>query len=582
MDDYSFHLAYLESSDPDKQIAGLAFFAACDDSMLTDAAVNRLIYLAENGQKNISEIASSIISSAVSRRERETVTRRLLKKLNSSSETEISLRDLELAIKIKAREMKTALEKYLDRCGEPRHISWLVKNLPREFPDPDQIPLLKSFLTFGDDRIVSNTIEGLEFINEPGLIAVFAQMLQHASHRVRAVAASAISRADPEIARKVLFGMLHQTDKIESVKAACHAIRHLSGIDLTDLILPLLANDNARDEASRTVAWLAFKRIENIFENEIFKNRHEVKARVTASLIELLREQCRHSSFLQSDQAQAESGGCSLSISEKNILVFYPVINQAEALKTAEENKHRCLSFFSRIIYRPKDDEIILSSSSAQYLPFWQIEFNAGVDYVREKPISFDLDKTVSEIKIGDQYFKVKNGRLNLRADERCSIKHQQTQFIDAVTGENAVFSEIVSAKSKIINSIAELVSNDFEVIPPRIRASIPVRNMIHSLMQPLKAIEILSQTLKIEKLNLCFRPVYNFEYLWKNRNQSVFFCIDGITGKISEANKVNQPSDPRLSEASLFDIGADAIGLVVPGGDIAAKIAMAFLGKKK
>lgn len=582
MDDYSFNLACLESTDPEKQIAGLAFFAVCDDSLLSDHAVNRLIYLAENGQKNVAEIASSVISNAVSRREREAVTSRLLKKLKKASETEITLRDLELAVKIRAEEMKAALEGYLDRCSEPRHISWLVKNLPREFPDPDQIPLLKSFLTYGDDRIVSNTIEGLEFISEPGLIGVFAQMLNHASHRVRSVAAAAISRADPENARKILFGMLHQPDRIDSIKAACHAIRHLAGKDFTDLVLPLLANEKTRDEAARTVAWLAFRKIDNIFDNDVFKNRHEIKARVTASLIELLREQCRQSSFLHSDQDQAESGGCSLSIAEKNILAFFPTLSMAEALKKAEENKHRCLSFFSRIIYRPKDEEIRLSGSTAQYLPFWQIEFAANVEYVREKPLKLDLDKSVTEIKIGDQYFKVKDGNLKLKIDEKCSVSQQQTSCIDAITGEQIDPGEMLSAGSKTLNNISELISNDFEVIPPRLRASIPVRNMIHGLMQPLKAIEILSQTLNIQKLNLCFRPVYTFEYLWENRKQSVSFCIDGVTGRIYEGNSIIQGDESRISEASLFDIGADAIGLVVPGGDIAAKIAMAFLGKKK
>jgi len=582
MDDYSFNLACIESADPDKQIAGLAFFAVCNDSLLTDTAVNRLIYLAENGQKNVAEIAASVISSAVSRREREAVTSRLLKKLKKASETDITIRDLELAVKIRVEEMKTALEGYLDRCSEPRHISWLVKNLPREFPDPDQVPLLKSFLTYGDDRIVSNTIEGLEFINEPGLVGVFAQMLSHASHRVRSVAAAAISRADPENARKILFGMLHQPDRIDSIKAACHAIRHLAGKDFTDLVIPLLANEKTRDEAAKTVAWLAFRKIENIFDNDVFKNRHETKARVTASLIELLREQCRHSSFLNSDQAQAESGGCSLNIEEKNILAFFPKISISEAAKKAEENKHRCLSFFSRIIYRPKDDEIKLSGSTAHYLPFWQIEFAANVEYIREKPLKLDLDKTVNEVKIGDQYFKVKDGSLKLKIDEKCSADQQQTSFIDAISGDSIDPGELLSSGHKRLNSISELINNDIEVIPPRIRASIPVRNMIHSLMQPLKAIEILSQTLNIQKLNLCFRPVYTFEYLWESRKQSVSFCIDGVTGRVYEGNGIVQSSDNRISEASLFDIGADAIGLVVPGGDIAAKIAMAFLGKKK
>ena len=106
---------------------------------------------------------------------------------------------------------------------------------------------------------------------------------------------------------------------------------------------------------------------------------------------------------------------------------------------------------------------------------------------------------------------------------------------------------------------------------------------MIFDTMKPLKAIEIITQSLKIEKLNLCFRPVYVYEYTWEAKNQHVVFEIDAITGKVSEGRVLGKSNEGEfLSEASLFDIGADAIGLVVPGGEIAAKIARAFIGKHK
>jgi hypothetical protein len=582
MDDYSINLNLLDSSDPEQQLTGLAFFAACNDNLLTDAAITRLIHLAENAQKHVSDVAASIISQAVTRREREAVARLVLKKLKTGRESEIAQRDLEWAVKIKTPEMKYALESYLDRCSEPKHISWLVKNLPREYPDQEQAALLKSFLTYGDDRIVSNTIEGLEYLNDPGLVAVFAQMLHHASHRVRSVAASAISRANPERARKILFSMLQQPENTEAIKAACHAIKHISGGDFLDLVMPLLNNRYAKEEAARTIAWLGYKKISSIFDHEALKNRHEMKSRVSASIIELLREQCRRSSFLQADEDTGADGAFNLIAGDKSILAFDPVISPKEAKKLAEENKHRSLSFFSRIIYRPKDEEIQLTMYEARYQPFWQIGFAAKIEYVRERQFKIELDSQVNEIKIGDQYFKASDGRVCLNIDEKCSIERSEQIFIDAVSGNKTDFQELMQRRSRKLASIAELEHKDFAIIPARVKASIPVRNMILEIMQPLKAIEIISQNLEIEKLNLCFRPVYVFAYSWKERNQSVAFSIDGITGKICEETSVPNNDGSRISEANLFDIGADAIGLVVPGGDIAARIAMALLGKKK
>ncbi len=582
MDDYSENIELLDADDSDLQLAGLAFFAACDESLLTDKAISKLIELAETAQNHVADIASSIISQAVSRREREAVSMRLKKKLFSPSASEIAMRDLEWAVKIKSDEMKAGLEKYLDRCTDPAHISWLVKNLPQAYPDPQQIPLLKSFLTYGDDRIVSNTLEGLACIDEPDLIATFAQMLHHASNRVRSVAAAALAAASPDVARKVLFSMLQNPDKTASIKSACHAIRHISGKDFLDLVIPLLKHESAGEEAAKTVAWLAFKKVEKLFEDETFKSNPDIKTRVTASIIELLREECKKSAFLSSADDSSAQANCRLTCSEKAIVALEPQLTPAQAEKLAEENKHRWISFFSRLIYRPKDEEIELISSKALFKPFWHIISEARVDYTREKKLDLNLGAQVREIKIGDQYFKTNEGKSCLTIDERCTNSISHEKFIDAVNGEELEFKELIRGKKRILATIAELICDDFTIIPARLKASIPLRNIMHEIMQPLKAIEILSQSLKIEKLHLYYRPVFAFEYTWKPRKQNVAFEIDGVTGKITQQKSAIEPGNKKISEASLFDIGADAIGLVVPGGEIAAKIAMALLGKNK
>jgi hypothetical protein len=203
----------------------------------------------------------------------------------------------------------------------------------------------------------------------------------------------------------------------------------------------------------------------------------------------------------------------------------------------------------------------------------------ARVDFVREKSIPLDLDKNVNEIKVGDQYFKANNGKAFVSVEERCVTRKNNNLFINAVTGEKKDFSDLNDNSFSRISTIEEISQGEFLVVPAKIKASILVRDMIFETMKPLKAIEIIAQSLKIEKLNLCFRPVYVYEYIWEAKNTTVAFEIDGITGKINEGRVLNpEISKDLVSEASLFDIGADAIGLVVPGGEIAAKIARAFI----
>jgi hypothetical protein len=211
------------------------------------------------------------------------------------------------------------------------------------------------------------------------------------------------------------------------------------------------------------------------------------------------------------------------------------------------------------------------------------MQCEAKVDYVREKSVHLDLDEKVCELKIGDQYFKAEKGQAFVNIDERCVIRRNHNIFIDAVSGEKRDFAELLKNKYSCLKTLEELEKNEFKLLPARVKASILVRDMIFDTMQPLKAIEILGQSLKIDKLNLCFRPVYIYEYIWEAKDTKVIFEIDGVTGKINEGRSLkNLNNQEFMSEASLFDIGADAIGLVVPGGEIAAKIARAFIGRKK
>ena len=99
MDDYGLHLGLLNSSDPEKQLAGLAFFAACDSSMLTVEAIDRMVQLAEKAPRHVANVATSIISQSLINKQQNNFAVPLLHKLKTAPESEISLQELEWAAK---------------------------------------------------------------------------------------------------------------------------------------------------------------------------------------------------------------------------------------------------------------------------------------------------------------------------------------------------------------------------------------------------------------------------------------------------------------------------------------------------
>ena len=295
MDDYSRNFSFLNSEDPEKQLDGLAYFAACDSAMLTAEAVNRMVFLAEHAPKHIANVASSIIAQSLANRQHNFIAAPLLHKLKTARESEIALHELDWATRLDTVAFKKALELYLDRCTDEKHISWLVKNLPRAYPDADQIPLLTHFLTFGDERIVSNTIEGLEHIKDPTVVSLFAQMLSHASPRVRSTAAGALARTNPDRALKALEIMLKNPDDIATIKAACHAIRQLKHRDFAELLLPLLEFEKIKHEAASTLAALLLEETEVLFEHRLLKEHNDRKELLAMAMIESLQKHCQQS-----------------------------------------------------------------------------------------------------------------------------------------------------------------------------------------------------------------------------------------------------------------------------------------------
>lgn len=293
MDDYSINLKNLNSADQEKQLAGLAFFAACNEKMLNNETVDRLVYLAENAPRHISNVAASIISQSLSNRQHNFIAAPLLHKLQHGKESEISLHELEWATKLNLPAFKQVLEEYLDRCTEVKHISWLVKNLPRAYPDPQQIPVLTSFLTYGDERVVSNAIEGLECIKDPTVISIFAQMIGHASSRVKSMAAEALSRANPEKAYNALAIMLQHPENKEVIKAACFAIRQMKGRDFTELLLPLLHYDATQEEAASTIAVILLEKTTVLFEHKELLSRENLKSIISSAMIANLQNYCQ-------------------------------------------------------------------------------------------------------------------------------------------------------------------------------------------------------------------------------------------------------------------------------------------------
>jgi len=74
--------------------------------------------------------------------------------------------------------------------------------------------------------------------------------------------------------------------------------------------------------------------------------------------------------------------------------------------------------------------------------------------------------------------------------------------------------------------------------------------------------------------VTLYYHPIFAIEYLWKVKDKKQVVEFDGLTGEIkAESGEIKKKVVGVLENDALFDIGADAVGTVFPGVNVAIKL---------
>ena len=126
---------------------------------------------------------------------------------------------------------------------------------------------------------------------------------------------------------------------------------------------------------------------------------------------------------------------------------------------------------------------------------------------------------------------------------------------------------------------VQTLEANETVVIPPEQRASFVVRKTLADVMKPVQADKILEEKIVLQTTDLYYRPVWAFEFAWRDKRGVIE--VDSINGHTQSGKPMMAQVKGLLNRDLLFDIGADTVGLFVPGGSIAVKLAKAAIDSK-
>lgn len=264
-----------------------------------------------------------------------------------------------------------------------------------------------------------------------------------------------------------------------------------------------------------------------------------------------------------------------INVGDQKIFALDDPLGMEGAGKKAEELKGQAFGTLDKLLFLSRNDETHLRYIEKRYEPFWHLHYSTHIEYERQQRYAFEVGPVVQTVVIDGREYRPRSGKCTLQGLERCVEDLSAAAFVDAVTGEHRTFARHVAASRTGISGTEELESGDAIVVPPRVKASSLTRTIIAGMLRPVTADHIAVEKILIDTLHLYFRPVYAFEYFWPSKQKTATLELDAVTLEFRHGGvTLKQKMREVFSEHDLFDLGADVVDLIVPGGGIAVKLA--------
>ena len=240
------------------------------------------------------------------------------------------------------------------------------------------------------------------------------------------------------------------------------------------------------------------------------------------------------------------------------------------------------------LLQRPKAEDIELVNSQRRLEPFWHIGGRATYVYDRSHEYAVPASGTeVREVTIEGQTRAVTTvggrGTFTLHALEHCRDDLAQEMYVDGVTGTPvADAKDVVGGARQEVTDLTAAGQDNTVIVPPAQHASSLVRQLLAAMLKPVQADTITEESMRLEHIDLYYRPWWAFEFHWKPKDKRGIVEFDALTGLMRPGQALVPKLQRMVTRDALFDIGADTVGLLVPGGGIAVKVARLAIDQRR
>lgn len=245
-------------------------------------------------------------------------------------------------------------------------------------------------------------------------------------------------------------------------------------------------------------------------------------------------------------------------------------------------------SGIGNLLQRPKADDIELAGSQHRLEPFWHVGGRAVYVYERARDYTVPASSAeVREVTVHGTVHPVKaaagRGAFVLPTIEHCRDEFREEIYVDGVSGAPVTDAPtLLGATRQEVTDLGKAAEDNTVVVPPTQHASSLVRQLLASMLKPVQADKVTEESMTLEHIDLYYRPWWAFEFHWKPKDKRGVVEIDAVTGQMRQGQALMPKLQRMVSRDVLFDIGADTVGLLVPGGGIAVKVARLAIDKNQ
>ena len=221
---------------------------------------------------------------------------------------------------------------------------------------------------------------------------------------------------------------------------------------------------------------------------------------------------------------------------------------------------------------QPKDEEFEIVYRERRMQPFWRLAVRTIQAYERRRDYQVNVAPEVQSVEVGGAHQNPVGGKIVVGGLETCREERAKELFYDGLSKEPRLdLAEYLRhpAKEAAAGELAELAAAGTIVAPSEAKASTLVRDVVAGAIGRIEADRVLEETVRVEAIELYYRPVYAFRFRWQGKEAVVEFDAlsgDPRVGGSTFEQYAGKLADPRF----LLDIGAEAANMFIPGANLA------------